>query len=108
MTDFMPPRDGHQPALVRIVEGLTGSVELDCTLVVRFGYGQVLPWMRRSDGQLLGVAGPDSVWLATPVALTGRGFTHQATFTVAGRRAGAVRAQLHARHTWAPRTRSTR
>jgi GH15 family glucan-1,4-alpha-glucosidase len=82
VTDFMPPRDGRPPALVRIVEGLSGSVDLDCVLVVRFGYGQVLPWMRRTDGQLLGVAGPDAVWLATPVALTGRGFTHQATFTV--------------------------
>jgi GH15 family glucan-1,4-alpha-glucosidase len=82
VTDFMPPRDGRPPALVRIVEGLSGSVELDCTLVVRFGYGQVLPWMRRCDGQLLGVAGPDAIWLATPVALAGRGFTHQATFTV--------------------------
>ena len=55
--------------------------------MVRFGYGQVLPWMRRTDGQLLGVAGPDAVWLATPVALTGRDCTHQATFTVqAGQR----------------------
>jgi len=82
VTDFMPPRDGRPPALVRIVEGLSGSVDLDCVLVIRFGYGQVLPWMRRTDGQLLGVAGPDAVWLATPVALTGRSFTHQATFTV--------------------------
>ena len=87
VTDFMPPRDGRPPALVRIVEGLAGSVEVDCTLVVRFGYGQVTPWMRRTDGQLLGVAGPDAVWLATPVSLTGRNCTHQATFTVqAGQR----------------------
>jgi len=83
VTDFMPPRDGGPPALVRIVEGLDGSVEVDCTLVVRFGYGQVMPWMRRTDGQLLGVAGPDAVWLDTPVTLAGRNCTHQATFTVA-------------------------
>jgi GH15 family glucan-1,4-alpha-glucosidase len=82
VTDFMPPRDGGPPALVRIVEGRSGSVEVDCTLVVRFGYGQVVPWMRRAGGQLLGVAGPDAVWLATPVTLTGRNCTHQATFTV--------------------------
>jgi GH15 family glucan-1,4-alpha-glucosidase len=87
VTDFMPPRDGRQPAVVRIIEGLSGSVEVDCTLVVRFGYGQVVPWMRRTHGQLLGVAGPDAVWLTTPVALTGRNCTHQATFTVqAGQR----------------------
>ncbi|MGP8000156.1 MAG: glycoside hydrolase family 15 protein [Streptosporangiaceae bacterium] len=82
VTDFMPPRDGRPPTLIRVVEGLAGSVDLDCVLVVRFGYGQVVPWMRRAEGQLLGVAGPDAVWLATPVGLTGHGFTHQATFTV--------------------------
>ncbi len=82
VTDFMPPRDGKNPALVRIVEGLAGSVDMDCVFRARFGYGQVLPWMRRIDGCVVGVAGPDSVWLSTPVTLTGRAFQHQATFTV--------------------------
>jgi GH15 family glucan-1,4-alpha-glucosidase len=82
VTDFMPPRDGRTPVLVRNVQGLSGSVDMDCVFVLRFGYGQVLPWMRREEGNLLGVAGPDSVWLATPVRLAGLGFTHQATFTV--------------------------
>jgi GH15 family glucan-1,4-alpha-glucosidase len=82
VTDFMPPRDGQTPVLVRDVQGLSGAVDMDCVFVVRFGYGQVLPWMRRVDGKLLGVAGPDSVWLDTPVTLTGRGFAHRATFTV--------------------------
>ena len=31
---------------------------------------------------VLAVAGPDALWLATPVPLTGRGMAHQATFTV--------------------------
>jgi GH15 family glucan-1,4-alpha-glucosidase len=82
VTDFMPPRDGRSPALVRIVEGLAGAVQVDVTFRVRFGYGQVVPWMRRVDGCVLGVAGPDAVWLTTPVTLTGRSFAHQATFTV--------------------------
>ena len=56
VTDFMPPRDGKPPALVRIVEGLAGSVDVDCEFRVRFGYGQVVPWMRRVDGRVLGVA----------------------------------------------------
>ncbi|HXF22419.1 MAG TPA: glycoside hydrolase family 15 protein [Streptosporangiaceae bacterium] len=87
VTDFMPPRDGRTPVLVRSVQGLSGSVEMDSEFVVRFGYGQVVPWVRRADGQLLAVAGPDALWLATPVALTGRGFTHSGTFTVeAGQR----------------------
>ena len=37
--DFMPRRDEAAPALVRIVEGVRGTVELDCVLRVRFGYG---------------------------------------------------------------------
>ena len=87
VTDFMPPRDGRTPVLVRNVQGLSGSVEMDCEFVVRFGYGQVVPWVRRADGELLAVAGPDALWLATPVQLTGRGFAHRGTFTVeAGQR----------------------
>ena len=38
--------------------------------------------MRRVDGCLLGIAGPDALWLATPVTLTGRAMAHDATFTV--------------------------
>ena len=47
VTDFMPPRDTNPPALVRIVEGLAGSVDVSCVVRVRFGYGQVMPWVRR-------------------------------------------------------------
>jgi GH15 family glucan-1,4-alpha-glucosidase len=82
VTDFMPPRDGKPPVLVRIVEGLSGSVDVSCVYRVRFGYGQVTPWVRRADSCLLAVAGPDSLWLDTPVTLTGRSFAHEATFTV--------------------------
>ena len=28
------------------------------------------------------MAGPDSLWLDTPITLTGRSFAHEATFTV--------------------------
>ena len=82
VTDFMPPRDGKLPVLVRIVEGLSGSVDVSCVFRVRFGYGQVTPWVRRADSCLLAVAGPDSLWLDTPVELTGRSFAHEGTFTV--------------------------
>jgi GH15 family glucan-1,4-alpha-glucosidase len=82
VTDFMPPRDGKPPTLVRIVEGLSGSVDVSCVFRIRFGYGQVTPWVRRVESCLLAVAGPDSLWLATPVTLTGRSFAHEATFTV--------------------------
>ncbi len=80
--DFMPRRDEDAPVLARIVEGVHGTVELDCVLRLRFGYGQVVPWVRRTNGSVNAVAGPDSVWLSTPVRLTGRDMEHRATFTV--------------------------
>ena len=82
VTDFMPPRRGEQPVLVRIVEGVQGAVEMECVLRVRFGYGKVLPWVRRIDRCLAAVAGPDAVWLRTPVHLLGAGMQHEAAFTV--------------------------
>jgi GH15 family glucan-1,4-alpha-glucosidase len=80
--DFMPPR-GKLPDLVRIVEGLEGSVELQTELVIRFDYGSVIPWVRRlDDATLLAVAGPDALALRTPVDLEPQGMTHTATFSV--------------------------
>ncbi len=80
--DFMPRRDGEPPVLVRIVEGVHGSVEMDCVLRLRFGYGQVVPWVRRMNHSINAIAGPDSVWIDTPVELTGRDMAHHARFTV--------------------------
>jgi GH15 family glucan-1,4-alpha-glucosidase len=79
--DFMPCA-GDGPVLVRIVEGISGAVEMECVLRFRFGYGQIVPWVRRINGSVVGVAGPDSVWLRTPVKLTGREMSHQASFVV--------------------------
>ena len=80
--DFMPPRDGGPPVLVRIVEGVHGHVDMACTLRLRLGYGSILPWVRRRDGRICAVAGPDSLWLDTPVTLTGRDMAHTAAFRV--------------------------
>jgi GH15 family glucan-1,4-alpha-glucosidase len=60
--DFMPHRD-RAPDVMRIVEGVTGRVEVSSVLRLRFDYGSIVPWMRRSDGHRVAVAGPDSVWL---------------------------------------------
>ena len=40
--DFMPPR-GEAPDVVRIVEGISGRVEMETTLRVRFDYGSIVP-----------------------------------------------------------------
>jgi GH15 family glucan-1,4-alpha-glucosidase len=83
VTDFMPPRQNDDPpVLIRIVEGLRGTVSMDVTLRVRFGYGAVVPWTYRVDGGIRSIAGPDSICVHTPVKLTGRDMNHRATFDV--------------------------
>jgi GH15 family glucan-1,4-alpha-glucosidase len=82
VTDFMPPRDCDQPTLVRIVEGLSGTVDIEVTLRMRFGYGQVVPWVQKTRHGIKAIAGPDSLWLSTPVDLKGQDMAHRAAFTV--------------------------
>ena len=38
-------------------------------LIIRFDYGSIIPWVRRVDGGISAVAGPDHVQLITPVPL---------------------------------------
>jgi GH15 family glucan-1,4-alpha-glucosidase len=86
LIDFMPPqldRADDRADLVRIVEGRRGRVTLTMDLVLRFGYGDIVPWVRRTDDGLNAIAGPDAVALRTPVPLHGQGFRTRATFTVA-------------------------
>ena len=49
--DCMPIREQH-PEVVRLVEGVRGTVTMEMQLTIRFGYGQVVPWVRRTDGTL--------------------------------------------------------
>ncbi len=84
VTDLMPQRD-RAPDLVRVVEGLSGEVTVRSTLRLRFDYGSVVPWMRRSDGHRVAVAGPDSTWLRSEPAVPtwGEDFGTHSEFTVA-------------------------
>ncbi len=70
--DCMPPRD-EQLDVVRLVEGRRGRVAMRTELIVRFGYGSVVPWVRRVDGAWVAVAGPDALRLVTPIELRGEG-----------------------------------
>ena len=81
--DFMPPRE-RKPDIVRIVEGIEGTVRMRTEFVLRFDYGAVVPWVLRLDERTLaGIAGPDAVTLRTPVRLEPEGMTHTAEFSVA-------------------------
>ena len=83
ITDFMPPRDDEPPVLVRLVTGVSGTVDMSLELRIRFGYGSILPWTVRTGDGIAVTAGPDSLWLRTPVPLTGRDLAHTAMFRVA-------------------------
>ncbi|WP_405982121.1 glycoside hydrolase family 15 protein [Streptomyces sp. NBC_00158] len=61
VVDFMPQRE-EAPDVMRIVEGVSGHVTVRSTLRLRFDYGHVVPWVRRSEGDRVAVAGPDSAW----------------------------------------------
>ena len=79
--DFMPPR-GEAPDIVRIVEGVEGRVPMTSELRLRFEYGEVIPWVRNLEGTLGAVAGPNAVWLRSPVPSQGRDFTTYSDFAV--------------------------
>jgi GH15 family glucan-1,4-alpha-glucosidase len=81
LIDFMPPR-GKASDIVRLVRGLTGTVKMRMELVIRFGFGVDIPWVRRIDHSLLAVAGQDMTVLRTPVETRGEDLTTVSDFEV--------------------------
>jgi GH15 family glucan-1,4-alpha-glucosidase len=83
LIDFMPPR-GQASDVVRLVRGLRGKVKMRMELVIRFGFGNDIPWVRRNeDGTaLLAIGGPDMTVLRTPVETRGENMTTVADFEV--------------------------
>ena len=83
LVDFMPIGVPHS-SVVRLVIGERGQVAMGTELILRFGYGAVVPWIEKlEDGTLRAIAGPEMVVLRSPVALAGRDLTHVGEFTVA-------------------------
>ncbi|MET9592905.1 glycoside hydrolase family 15 protein [Streptomyces sp. NPDC006516] len=83
VTDFMPPRV-VRPCIVRMVEGLSGSVRMRSELKPRFHQGRVVPWVRATERFTVATAGPDSTWLGTegPVQMSGGPDSTVGDFTV--------------------------
>jgi GH15 family glucan-1,4-alpha-glucosidase len=79
--DFMPLSDKRWD-IVRIVEGLSGKVDLRMELVVRFDYGSIVPWVRRAEDVLLITAGPDTLELYGSVDVKGENMRTVAEFCV--------------------------
>jgi GH15 family glucan-1,4-alpha-glucosidase len=77
----MPVRDG-MPAVIRAVEGRDGRVPMRTELVIRFDYGSLIPWVRRTDDGLTAIGGVDMIRVMTPVPLRGKDFRTVGEFTV--------------------------
>jgi GH15 family glucan-1,4-alpha-glucosidase len=82
LVDFMPPRRDHS-TIVRFVIGTRGQVSMHTELILRFGYGAIVPWVTRVEtGALRAIAGPDMVVLNTPVHVRGKDMTSVGEFTI--------------------------
>lgn len=83
LVDFMPPR-GKASDVIRMVCGMRGRVRMRMELILRFGFGSDIPWVRRSaDGDaLLAICGQDMTALRTPVPTRGEHLTTVAEFEV--------------------------
>jgi GH15 family glucan-1,4-alpha-glucosidase len=80
LIDFMAV---EQNSLVRIVEGRSGSVEMQVDLALRFEYGSAIPWVTRLNhgSGIRAIVGPDQVVLQSDIKLHGKAMTTVASFT---------------------------
>ena len=82
LVDFMPLRS-RNPAIVRLVIGTRGQVAMSTELILRFGYGAIVPWVTRlENGALRAIAGPEMMIVHTPVHLRGENMTTVGEFTI--------------------------
>ncbi len=81
LIDCMVLREG-MPELVRIVTGLKGQLRMKFELIVRFDYGSVIPWVRKTETGISAIAGPDMIRLRSDVELHGENMRTEAEFTV--------------------------
>ena len=95
LIDFMPPR-GNASDVVRLVRGVSGKVKMRMELIIRFGFGADVPWVKKSeDGTaLLAICGPDMTVLRTPVETRGEDLTTVADFEVEEGQSVPFRADL--------------
>jgi GH15 family glucan-1,4-alpha-glucosidase len=83
VADCMPVR-GADPVLIRLVQGVTGQVDMRMTLAPRFEYGQTPPRVRRHGSAIQLTGGAHTLWLFSPVPVATEDAAVQARFCVAG------------------------
>jgi GH15 family glucan-1,4-alpha-glucosidase len=83
LTDFMPVR-GKYSDVVRVVEGIRGTVQMQMELCLRFDYGRTVPWVTRVDDGVRAIAGPNLAILRSSVETRGENLKTMAEFAVRG------------------------
>ncbi|WP_407121869.1 glycoside hydrolase family 15 protein [Bradyrhizobium sp. STM 3561] len=68
LVDFMPVHDGAC-AVIRVVQGLRGKVQVRSELDLRFDYGSLRPALEVEDARAVAFVGPDLVVLHSPTPL---------------------------------------
>jgi GH15 family glucan-1,4-alpha-glucosidase len=81
LVDFMPIRERYSD-VVRIVEGVSGTVRMRMDLALRFDYGRTVPWVTRISGGVRAVAGPNLALLHASVPVHGEDLKTVAEFEV--------------------------
>ncbi len=93
--DCMPIRAASTPRWSGWSRGSGARSPWRCDLTIRFGYGQVVPWVRQHRRRRsTPIAGPDALSLWTPVPTHGADLSTVAEFTVAEGQTRAVLADL--------------
>jgi GH15 family glucan-1,4-alpha-glucosidase len=82
LIDCMSVRE-EAPELLRVVIGTRGQIRMKSELVIRFDYGSVMPWVRRTADGISAIAGPDMIRLHSEVPLRGEDMKTMSDFTVA-------------------------
>jgi GH15 family glucan-1,4-alpha-glucosidase len=83
VTDFMPIGENDR-AIIRITEGLSGTVDLRFDLTIRFDYGRSVPWVIGLEGQsgLQAICGPDRITVFSTIPLINENMATNAGFTL--------------------------
>src|SRR3984893_15212668 len=82
LIDCMSVRE-EAPELLRLVAGTKGQIRMKSELAIRFDYGSVVPWVRRTDDGISAIAGPDMIRLRSEAPLRGEDMKTMSEFTVA-------------------------
>jgi GH15 family glucan-1,4-alpha-glucosidase len=85
LIDFMPIREHNSDRIsdvVRIVEGIRGSMNLCMALSLRFDYGRTIPWVTGIDDGIRAIAGSSLTLLHASVPMHGENLQTVAEFTV--------------------------